>query len=213
MKERDKRTAILRAAAAVFAAKGFHPATVEEIAARAGVGKGTVYEYFSSKKELFRELLRAGMESYLAAVRKRLEASGPAREVLTEIARAHFRFAAEHGALARLLFEGQGGPASWAGEWLKEAQDRKLAVLIRIIARGIARGEFRPVDPRLAAQIFLGALGALCLPLFLGSPGAPAGGPAAAADAPGFPCDLQAQLEQGLDLLFRGLALQAPPQD
>jgi len=225
MKEKGKRAAILKAAAAVFAAKGFHSATVEEIAAHAGVGKGTVYEYFSSKEELFREMLKAGMKVYLAAVRERLDASASAREILTGIARAHLAFVAEHGALARLLFEAQGVPAP-SREWFGRVREQKLAVLTKIIGRGMARGEFRPVDPSLAAQIFLGVLGSLCLPLLFGLSSSTAGArtPPVSARAgahtsparvsPGAPVapsdlrarrDLQSRLEQGLDIFFSGL--------
>ena len=53
----DKRLRIIEAAVIVFSRKGFHRAKVEEIAEVAGVGKGTVYEYFKSKKELFLEMV------------------------------------------------------------------------------------------------------------------------------------------------------------
>ncbi len=49
---REKRPLILRAATEVFAEQGFNSVTVAAIADRAGIGKGTVYEYFSSKDEL-----------------------------------------------------------------------------------------------------------------------------------------------------------------
>ena len=48
----DKRPRLVEAACAVFAEKGYASTRVAEIAERAGVGKGTVYEYFSSKEEL-----------------------------------------------------------------------------------------------------------------------------------------------------------------
>ena len=52
----NKRQRIINGAIAVFSRKGFYKATIEEIAEQADVGKGTVYEYFSSKKELFQEM-------------------------------------------------------------------------------------------------------------------------------------------------------------
>jgi len=59
-----KRQQILAAALGVFAEKGFHNAKIEEIAQAAQVGKGTVYEYFQSKKELFQETLKEGVTSF-----------------------------------------------------------------------------------------------------------------------------------------------------
>ena len=68
----SKRERILNAAEALFAEKGFSAATVEEVAKRAGIGKSTVYEYFGSKDEIFRQTLKAGLESYLDAMKGRL---------------------------------------------------------------------------------------------------------------------------------------------
>lgn len=54
---RDKREReILEAAAAVFAERGFRATRIDDVAARAGIGKGTVYEYFRSKEDLFMRL-------------------------------------------------------------------------------------------------------------------------------------------------------------
>ena len=49
----EKKTLIIRAAAGVFAEKGFVKTLMAEVAAAAGIGKGTVYEYFRSKDDLF----------------------------------------------------------------------------------------------------------------------------------------------------------------
>jgi len=49
----DRKAQIIEAAARVFAQKGFSGAVIAEIAAEAGIGKGTVYEYFNSKEDLF----------------------------------------------------------------------------------------------------------------------------------------------------------------
>ncbi|MDO9460372.1 MAG: helix-turn-helix domain-containing protein, partial [Alphaproteobacteria bacterium] len=59
---------ILDAALASFAEKGFNAARVEDIAARAGLSKGTVYLYFDSKQDMFRALVREGMAANLQSV-------------------------------------------------------------------------------------------------------------------------------------------------
>ena len=56
-KKAEKRQLILNAARKIFTRDGYHNARVETIAVEAGVGKGTVYEYFSSKQELFQKML------------------------------------------------------------------------------------------------------------------------------------------------------------
>ena len=87
----EKHPRLVKAATAVFAKKGYASTRVADIAERAGVGKGTVYEYFSSKEAL----LFAVFESINDDVSSRLEAAlsegGPARDTLFAL----FRLGAE----------------------------------------------------------------------------------------------------------------------
>ena len=62
-----KERAILDAALDVFAESGFAPARLEEVAARAGVAKGTIYLYFPSKQALFKALIRTGIGAPIEA--------------------------------------------------------------------------------------------------------------------------------------------------
>ena len=55
MADIEKKEIILKSAFDVFIKKGFHSTKVSEIAESAGIGKGTIYEYFHSKKEIFEE--------------------------------------------------------------------------------------------------------------------------------------------------------------
>ena len=60
-KQAGRREEILAAAATVFGAKGYAAATVDEIAAEAGVSKGTTYNYFQSKQDLYLQLFQASI--------------------------------------------------------------------------------------------------------------------------------------------------------
>ncbi len=60
----NKRELILAAAREIFGEKGYHTATSEEIAKRAGVGKGTIYQYFDSKQEIFTEMHMLYLKQY-----------------------------------------------------------------------------------------------------------------------------------------------------
>src|SRR5437868_196682 len=57
----ERRQAIIDAALVEFSAKGFAAARLEDIAAQAGVGKGTIYLYFADKEQLFQELIRTSI--------------------------------------------------------------------------------------------------------------------------------------------------------
>lgn len=102
-KREANRARILRAARAVFGARGFHGATIEEIADAAGLSNGAIYYNFDSKGDLFLELLEERMEERLDHMRRTL-ASG--RGVgLAEEARDATRSFKESGEWRLLLFE------------------------------------------------------------------------------------------------------------
>jgi TetR/AcrR family fatty acid metabolism transcriptional regulator len=163
-----KRELIMDAAASLFAEKGFYAATVEEIADRAGIGKSTVYEYFPSKEHLFRETLKGGLESYMEAMKGRLKQPCSVRDVLTAIGTAHFNFIQKRTSAARILAGENSSQSPWADELLLQLRERRITMFSSLLSQGIERGEFRRVDSRAAAEVFLGVLGVLCMPVLRG---------------------------------------------
>jgi AcrR family transcriptional regulator len=85
MRHDDNRRRILAAATAVFEKRDFHQVLVSEVAARAGVGKGTVYLYFPTKDELHRGALEASLERVALDVEAAAEQAAPTSEVLRQI--------------------------------------------------------------------------------------------------------------------------------
>lgn len=71
-KTKDKDQDILAAAAAIFGSKGFHHASIGDIADAAGIGKGTVYEYFPSKDALLKEVVHSSCTRYLGRLREKM---------------------------------------------------------------------------------------------------------------------------------------------
>src|SRR5579863_10773918 len=77
-RRQQTRDHLLAAAAQVFADRGFHGASLDEVAAVAGFSKGAVYSNFKNKEDLFLALLESHYEREMAAVRATLEATdGP----------------------------------------------------------------------------------------------------------------------------------------
>jgi len=81
----EKRPAILRAATDVFAEQGFAAVTVAEIAHRAGIGKGTVYEYFSSKEELLFAVFEWMNEDIAERIKALLDEGGTTHDRLRRL--------------------------------------------------------------------------------------------------------------------------------
>ena len=88
-KREANRERILRAARDVFGARGYHPATIEEIAEEAGLSNGAIYYNFGSKEELFLALLDARLDERLEHTRQTLAAgaSAPGERALEQEAR------------------------------------------------------------------------------------------------------------------------------
>lgn len=152
---------LLDAALTVFAAKGYRNTRLDEIAEAAGVTKGTIYHYFSTKEEL---LLRA-IEHYHERAFGRLgEVQRSTDTSAAERIRAFVMegFGNEDPARRRIhaLLQGIGADApAVRREWLKSGPRRAWRLLARIIEAGQASGEFRAdADAEVAARLLVSGL-------------------------------------------------------
>jgi len=142
---------ILDAALKVFAEKGFAAARMEDIAARAGVTKGTIYLYFSSKEEVFKSLARQHVGSTIAQATGVAEHyDGTARDFLAMML-GMMAEKLEHSHLAvfpKIIIAESGNFPELARFWRTEVIDKVMGMASTVIARGIARGELRqlPAD-------------------------------------------------------------------
>lgn len=101
----QKRKAIVIAAADVFALTGYHVATIQEIATHAGIGKGTVYEYFTSKEELFLAVYDDWMSEYEQTIRERVISAEDTLSKIDAIRDSTVEFYQSRAAQAPLLLE------------------------------------------------------------------------------------------------------------
>ncbi len=164
--ERDKRIEeLLAAATAVFAERGYNAATIDAVAERAGVAKGTVYQYFKSKEELLFAVFDRWTAQYFAALSARVPSTGvSAEEQLRCLVRAAVELAGDIQDLYPLTFEFWAASASLDLRERFLAQFRSMYQLFRdyvagILRRGVEAGEFSPdVDVKAVSAMFVGAL-------------------------------------------------------
>ena len=100
----QRRSQLLEVAVEVFAARGFHATSMDEIAEAAGVTKPVLYQHFPSKRALYRELLDEVDEQLVARLVAATAGAPTGRERVQCGFAAYFRFVAEHRAAFRLLF-------------------------------------------------------------------------------------------------------------
>ena len=146
---------ILDAAALVFAEKGFAAARMEDIAARAGVTKGTIYLYFESKEAVFKSLLSDTLKGTLESIATRAqEITGPAPVMLRLVLEGIGAFirTSERIALPKIILAEAGNFPELARFYRSEVIDVGLGMLKALIAQGVARGEFRNVNPEFVAR-------------------------------------------------------------
>src|SRR5437762_13623817 len=99
----ETRQRLLDASEQVFADLGYHDAAIVKITEAAGVGQGTFYLYFSSKKEIFDELVRDLNRRVRHAMKEASAQGGTRLEAELLGFAAYFRFTSEHTALYRII--------------------------------------------------------------------------------------------------------------
>jgi AcrR family transcriptional regulator len=150
------RTGILEAAASVFGRRPYHEVLMDEVAAACGVGKGTLYRYFPSKRDLYLAVTFDGIEQLQADLVAIGESNGTPGERLAQLVRRLLGHFWDRRVFFALIHGGEGDDPG-ALEWV-----RRRAALARVVERAIAQGvhagAIRAIDARLAAEMLFGML-------------------------------------------------------
>ncbi len=196
-RKKARPSEILEAALAVFAERGYAATRMDDIARRAGVTKGTIYLYFDSKDAVFESLVRESIGTRIAGLlddANRFE--GSAADLLRLILRGigHFLRTSDRVVLPKIIVAEAGNFPMLAQFYRREVIDRGLALLQSVIARGIAQGEFRHVEPHHVARICIAPLllAAVWRTTF--------------AHLDTVPYDIEGLVETHIELLLKGLA-------
>jgi AcrR family transcriptional regulator len=146
---------IAAAALDLFTEKGFAATRMQDVATRAGIAKGTLYLYFPTKEELFFAVVREALLPRLASIEAWVAAQSlPAPEVLRGMLE-HARKLGRGGvaAIPRLVLAEAGRNKAIARFYAEEVVARGMLVVAGVLARGMARGEFRAVNPMAMAPV------------------------------------------------------------
>lgn len=99
----ERKKQILKAAMDVFSRYGFHESNVQQIADEAGIGKGTIYEYFKSKEQIFLTIAESIFEQFYPDIKQLSE--GDFRSFVEGIVRLNFEVIREYSSFSRVFFE------------------------------------------------------------------------------------------------------------
>jgi len=157
---------LLAAALDLFVEKGYAGTRLEDVAARAGVSKGTLYLYFQNKEELFKAVVRDNIVTPLAEAAQQVrDFDGPTADLLRALISTWWKdFGATHaGGLTKLMVAESGNFPEIAAFFLEEVIEPWHGLLGSVIERGIRRREFRQLDVALFTRVMTAPLVMLSL--------------------------------------------------
>jgi AcrR family transcriptional regulator len=159
----QRRDEIIAAAKKVFARKGFHDTTIADIAKEADLAYGSVYWYFDSKDDLFRQLIAVeeyGLRTHVAvALAKSGTQFGFAEAPFRASLRATFEFFDANPATAKLLFRDAYSLDSRFDKQLGGIYERFIDDIEMLIAAAQNRGDVLAAPPRLVAYMLTALIG------------------------------------------------------
>jgi AcrR family transcriptional regulator len=162
-KEREylaHREEILSAAEKVFAAKGFFPTTMSDIARKAEFGTGTLYKYFKSKEELYFTLIDEKVEEVNRLVNAELFQKTSAVEKIRKVLGLQFEFIERNRDFFRIYIS-ERSRFEWTikddlGKGIHDKMITYINALAEVMRQGIKEGEFKPMNPLDLAHALVG---------------------------------------------------------
>jgi AcrR family transcriptional regulator len=144
----DRAPEIARAALELFVTKGFAATKLEDVAKAAGVSKGLPYLYFRSKEELFKAVIVEAIGEPLVRANELVDSfEGTTEELLRELTTKFREFAdSPLGGVIKLILAEAGNFPEVAQFYCSNFDVRGRELFAKTLRRGVACGEFRPID-------------------------------------------------------------------
>ena len=156
-----KKNNIIKIAANLFSQKSFHDVTMDEIAEKVGVAKGTIYLYFSSKDNLYLEILEHTFGSIEALLEKEVNTASLAPEKLEKVLAIIIKFYRGNIDVLKILSRDETHLIQEHHDLTEKWRLRRIELYEKIIEKGIKEGSFKTRNTELAALILYGAVGAV----------------------------------------------------
>lgn len=159
----EKQTEILKAAIRVFSKHGFDGAKMEYIAKEAGVGKGTVYEYFESKDRLFEEILKFSVDQFRIGLKESMDQGETIEEKILNCSHFLAQFLNHHMEFVHIAMQ-----VKILSEEIRVHHMAAQSIIIEyykeMLKEAKAKGQLRPdLDDELATCCIMGTLDQFCM--------------------------------------------------
>ncbi|TMA75967.1 MAG: TetR/AcrR family transcriptional regulator [Deltaproteobacteria bacterium] len=151
------RESILRAAEDIFTRRDYHEVQMDELASTSGVGKGTLYRYFRSKRDLYLAVTIDGIGRLRAQLEAAVQTSEPPALKIEHIVRCTLGYFWDRRLFFALIHQHEHKPDKDTHEWFHQRE--QLVRLVRhAFDQAIAAGHVRRVDSRIATEMLFGMM-------------------------------------------------------
>lgn len=149
---------LLEAALELFVERGFASTRLEDVARRAGVSKGTLYLYFENKEELFKAVVRAHIVHTIDEAEAEVDVAASEAHSADLLRAMIMKWWNQIGAtklagITKLMMTESGNFPELVQFYNEEVIARGDALIVRVLERGMARGEFRRIDPHVMKPV------------------------------------------------------------
>lgn len=158
-----KQERILAAALDVFSTKGFANATVQEIAQKARVGKGTFYTYFATKEEVLTRIIDDGLTQMVQHISSRIKSVTGSVTKLRAVLLEQLRYFRDNQPLCRLITREVLGHREQLATLAQKISSAYIKMLKEVIDSGIEGGELKALDAETVAAALYGMLSSVAL--------------------------------------------------
>ena len=157
VRPRRRADEIIDAAASVFAERGYHGASTQDVADRLGMRQASLYYYFPSKESALEQVCLRSVGDFVEPAQAIADGPGGAAEKLAAIIRSHLAPVESRGDYVRCFLRERRFLPRDSARRIRRVARRYESILQGVIVAGIAAGELRrDIDPRLATLALLG---------------------------------------------------------
>lgn len=158
---KNKENDILAAANEVFLSKGFSKTNMQDIADKAGIGKGTIYEYFKSKDDLFVQALKYDHQSFTMQMSEEILKEELFFNKLTKLIESTENVFLERFGRINYFITRGGGELSPKAQldldnFMRDAKDGGKSLICHILKQGIEEGQIKNIDMDFAIEVIGG---------------------------------------------------------
>ena len=148
----QNRRLLIETATKLFRAKGYHNTSTRDIALKAGISVGSIYQYILKKEDLVVLILSSVVEIYEKAIYPLAQRKGRARDRLWDAVAVYYRTLDDHHAKTDVLYHNFSEFDATTKRFLAEIEERVSGIIKTILEQGVADGDFKPVNTSFATH-------------------------------------------------------------